>query len=126
MAPVDPGVAAAADVQLVLDAVLRQQAGEGLRTFGEAVLVADADRDQLDRLVDLIGLLEERLVALLELLGVAAEEAGAPDADVAEFAGVGGEDADGLAAAHREPGDRAVLGALEHPVMLLDEGDDVL
>src|SRR5262249_47723371 len=126
VAPVDPGVAAAADVHLVLDAVLVQQLGEGLGALDEEVLVADADREQLDVLVDLIGLLEERLVALLELPGVAAEGRGAPEADVAELARVGQQDAEGLAAAHREPGDGAVLGALERPVVLLDVGDDVL
>jgi HEAT repeat protein len=60
--PVDPGVSAAADVQLVLDPVLLQQFRQGLRAGQGKVLVADADRKELDGLVDL---LREPLLAIL-------------------------------------------------------------
>ena len=55
--PVDPGVAAAADVQLVLDPVLLQHLRQAFEPATSEVLVADADREQLDRLVDLVGVL---------------------------------------------------------------------
>ena len=41
VAPVDPGVAAAADVQLVFDAVLLQRLGQALGAVEQAILVAD-------------------------------------------------------------------------------------
>src|SRR5207245_8266244 len=51
--PVDPAVSAAADVQLVLAAVLLQDLRQGFGAVVGKVLVADADREQLHRLVDL-------------------------------------------------------------------------
>ena len=45
--PVDPGVAAAADADLVLDAVLVEHFRQALRASQREVLVTGADREQL-------------------------------------------------------------------------------
>src|SRR5437762_3117745 len=83
--PVDPGVAAAADVQLVLDAVLGEDLRQRLRAGKGEVLVADTDREQLHRPVHLVGAAEEVRVTLFEVFGVLPADAGAPDADVGEL-----------------------------------------
>src|SRR5579884_1120580 len=83
VSPVDPGVPAAADVQLVLDAVLFQHFRQLLRAGEGEVLVSDADREQLHRLVDLVGAFEEGRVSLLEVVGISTD-AGTPDAHVGE------------------------------------------
>src|SRR5205823_6267036 len=52
VSPVDPGVAAAAEMELVLDPLLLQQRRQILRSGQEEVLVTDADREQLHQPVD--------------------------------------------------------------------------
>ena len=52
-------------------------------------------------------------------------DTGAPNGDIRELIGVCRDDTQGLAAAHRESGDRAVLAAGQHTELLFDGWDDL-
>src|SRR5581483_7944043 len=101
MPPVDPRVSAAADVKLMLDAVLFEQLVQILGSLDQESLIAAADRKQLHGAVDLVGAVETRGVPLHELLG-RTEDRRTPDADVAKLVGMARDDSQRLTAAHRQ------------------------
>src|SRR5215510_13192675 len=59
VAPVDPGMTAAADAQIVFDPALLQNLRQVFRPGEGEVLVPDADREELDLLVGLVGVVEQ-------------------------------------------------------------------
>src|SRR5262245_54116833 len=69
VAPIDPGVTAAADAQIVFDPALLQYLSQVFRPGEGEVLVPDADREELDLLVGLVGVVEQGGRPLLEIGG---------------------------------------------------------